>query len=176
MIGRRQNPELMLEEMLPVLHAAVRRNCPDWMRSSVDDLVQEAGIRILEIMRRGEGNRVFSSSYLWRTGYSVVIDEIRRRKRRKEQSLEDDHVAHLEGTGSADPEKRAESGAVGKAVRVCLSGLRDARRRAVVLRLMGHGVREIATLLDWSYKRAENLVRRGMEQLKNCLEERGFHP
>jgi len=173
---RARKPEQLIEEMLPVLRAAVHRNCPEWMRNSVDDLVQEAGIRLLEIIRRDEGKRVLSSSYIWRTGYSVVIDEIRRRRRRKEHSLEEKHVAHLAVAETGDPERLAESEMAGKAVRDCLSRLAEARRRAVVLRLLGHGVREISSLLEWSYKRAENLVCRGMEQLRACLTGKGIHP
>ena len=171
---RVQQPEQRIEEMLPVLRTAVYRNCPEWMRNSVDDLVQEAAIRMLEMLRRNEGKQAYSSSYLWRTAYSVVIDEIRRRRRRKEQSLEQE--CHDPATTSGDPERMAAGESMGRAVRDCLSRLAEARKRAVVLRLLGHGVREISSLLDFSYKRAENLVYRGMAQLRSCLEGKGVRP
>jgi RNA polymerase sigma-70 factor (ECF subfamily) len=48
------------------------------------------------------------------------------------------------------------------------------RRHAVTLSLQGHSVPEIGRLLGWTGKKAENLVYRGMADLRECLEGKGI--
>ena len=45
---------------------------------------------------------------------------------------------------------------------------------AVTLHLQGHRGAETARLLGWSAKRAENLIYRGLADLRACLEARGM--
>ena len=48
------------------------------------------------------------------------------------------------------------------------------RRLAVTLHLQGHSVPEAARLLDWAVKRTENLVYRGLADLRECLTAKGI--
>jgi len=162
-------------EMLSVIRAAVRRNAPPWLQNSTDDLVQDAAMKILEILNRSEGNRAFSSSYLWKVGYSVVIDEIRRARRRKEMVLEDEKNAQVLSPGPG-PEGLARMRIAGQAIRSCLALLSEERRQVLSLRLIGYKIREISSLLEWTFKRVENLVYRGMSELRSCLERKGIQP
>src|SRR6185503_5213995 len=74
---------------------AVRRQCPQWLRDHADDLVQCALVKVMAIAGAGEGTRVLSSFYLHRVAHSALVDEIRRRQRRREVALEvDDSEAH----------------------------------------------------------------------------------
>jgi RNA polymerase sigma-70 factor (ECF subfamily) len=50
------------------------------------------------------------------------------------------------------------------------------RRLAVTLYLQGHTVPEAARILDWSGKRTENLVYRGLADLRECLMAKGMRP
>jgi RNA polymerase sigma-70 factor (ECF subfamily) len=50
------------------------------------------------------------------------------------------------------------------------------RRRAVMLYLQGHSVPEAARLLGWTAKRTENLVYRGLADLRHCLRAKGHTP
>ena len=45
-----------------------------------------------------------------------------------------------------------------------------------MLHLMGHSVDEISALLECRYKQAENLVYRGLSDLRACLKTRGVKP
>jgi RNA polymerase sigma-70 factor (ECF subfamily) len=111
-----------------------------------------------------------SPGYLYRTAYSVVIDEIRRRRRLREVPLEPDVPAR---SNEGDPEHQTFSREVREAVTGCLVKLVASRRRAVTLHLLGHSVAEIGALLECRYKQAENLVYRGMSDLRGCLRKRG---
>src|SRR5262245_22370215 len=69
------------------LTQAVRRVCPSWLSSERDDLVQTALIKILERERRTGTQQQLEKAYLYRVAHSVMVDEIRSRKRKREEPL-----------------------------------------------------------------------------------------
>lgn len=157
---------------------AVARTCPRWLASESDDLVQNALLRVLEIQRRREGDVEFSTFYLRRAAYSVVVDEIRRRRRRGEVPLDSEAEGEEPGRPSEmpDPEEVSGSRELGRAIVGCLGRMIRPRRLAVTLHLQGHRIREVGGLMGWSAKKAENLIYRGLADLRECLESRGFMP
>lgn len=157
------------------LERAVRRTCPRWLAADTDDLVQAALLRVLEIRRKREGEAEFSAFYLRRAAHSAVVDEIRRRRRRGEVPLEAEEAGEPSWPNEeADPERRSQSRELGRAIGECLGGLIRPRRMAVTLHLQGHRIREVGDLLGWNAKKAENLIYRGLADLRSCLEEKGF--
>lgn len=149
--------------MLQALRAAVDRFCPPALRSSRDDLIQAAQLRLLEIDERGEQSAPRSTSYLWRVAYTTVVDEIRRLRRRGSWQQEEDDEAHAP---QAKPQLRID-------LRACLSALLAARRAAVILHLEGFRADEVASVLRADVKKAQNLVYRGLADLRRCLEAKG---
>lgn len=164
------------EGMRQRLVRAVARICPRWLAAQADDIVQAALIRVMEILRTREGDRPLAASYLWKVAYSVTVDEIRRVRRRRELSLDDDAPETLAATGDSDPEQARRSGETTAALADCLQRLVEARRLAVTLHLQGHSVPELARLLGWAAKRADNLVYRGLADLRRCLLSKGVNP
>ena len=166
------------------IERAVGRVCPPWLQASRDDLVQAATMRVLEIQKKSEEHRDFSSSYLRKVAYAVLVDEIRRLRRRSEVPLETvessesarTERATAEGSGSTTPEHRFAQRELGEAISDCLAGLKAERRQAVTLFLQGHSVPDAATRLGWTSKKTENLVYRGKADLQRCLEKKGFKP
>ncbi len=161
-----------------VLGAAVRRSCPHWLAADADDIVQAAVVKIVEVLARGEADVSLGSSYLWRVAHSCLVDEIRRRRRRPEVTLDEATAPEQRSHPSApvDPERRAASAGLAAAIRACLRGLREERRQAVNLYLLGHTVPEIARLAGWATKQADNLVYRGLADLRRCLAGKGVAP
>ncbi|HEY0514221.1 MAG TPA: sigma-70 family RNA polymerase sigma factor [Thermoanaerobaculia bacterium] len=161
------------------LARAVDRVCPRWMADRADDLVQVALMRVMEIQRKKEGTAEFSPFYLKKAAYSAMIDEIRRLRRRQEISLEgggeeEEPVAYDPAAPVPDPERASAGREIGRAIRDCLGRLVAPRRNAVTLNLQGHSVPEIGKLLGWTPKKAENLVYRGMSDLRGCLGQKGI--
>ncbi len=159
---------------------AVGRVCPPWLSDRAEDLAQLAAMRLLEIRRRSEGKAEQSASYLRKVAYSVVIDEIRKLRRRRETSLEAES-AEGETFGepaepAPTPEVRSAGRQIGDAIRDCLGRLVRPRRLAATLNLQGHSVPEIGRLMGWSAKKAENLVYRGLADLRECLTSKGVRP
>jgi RNA polymerase sigma-70 factor (ECF subfamily) len=158
------------------LELAVARICPAWLARNRDDIIQVALARLLDRAARGEGNDPLPSSYIWKTAYSVTVDYIRRDRRAGEVTLDevDSSASFIDRT--AGPEQRAGGRQIGVAIRACLQAIARPRRLAVVLHLQGHNVPEASRLLGWDAKRVENLVYRGLADLRACLDSKGLRP
>lgn len=133
-------------------------------------------LRVLEIGEKDEGPRSFSASYLWRVAYTTLVDEIRRYRRRREVDLTETPQEAPRGGGLPNPERAAAGTEIGRGIQACLATLVPPRRRAVTLYLLGHNVPEIHGLLGLRAKQAENLVYRGLGDLRKCLRSRDLAP
>jgi len=169
-------PDQRYADLRSRLERAVRAVCPQWSNDRRDDLVQSSLVKLMEIERKSEGNRHFSSSYLRRVAHSVVVDEVRRLRRRQETPLDDDPLVEVPTSPNTSPERHSAGREIHNAIRDCLGRLGRPRRLAVVLYLQGHTVPEASGLLGWAYKRTENLVYRGLARLRECLVAKGFEP
>ncbi len=158
------------------LARAVKRVCPGWLSNRSEDIIQASIIRVMEIKRRSEGKREFTTSYLWRVAHSALVDEIRRLRRLQETPLDDEDGEAQRPHRDPDPERVVAGNELGKGIQDCLGRLIDPRRRAVTLYLLGHTVPEAAQLLGWKNKRTENLVYRGLDNLRECLKSKGLKP
>lgn len=150
------------EELHAILLRAVRTRCPPALRSQAEDLAHTAWLRILE-RYRGEDFSRLEPSYFWKVAFTVIIDEIRRRAARESQVLE----------LAAAPEPLAAAPDLALEIRDCLGRLPESRQLPVILHLQGLRHVEVARALGSTEKRVENLVYRGLEQLRRCLEGKG---
>lgn len=170
------------------LVVSVRRTCPPWLGAEADDMVQTALLRVLDAGAKraeSEGSVELAASYLRKAAYSAVVDEIRRRKRRREIPLEDDGVdvdppadagpIRAIQASEPDPERLSVSREAARAIRSCLGEMVRSRRQAVTLYLQGHRIKEVGALMGWDPKRAENLIYRGLADLRECLGRQGVH-
>jgi RNA polymerase sigma-70 factor, ECF subfamily len=160
---------------------AVRRQCPAWLADHAQDIAQAALAKVMAQERGREGERTLTAFYIHRVAHSALVDEIRRRKRRPELSLEggseeSGERPSFEPVASGTPEADASFRELGAAVRECLTAVKRERRLAVTLYLQGHTVPETARILGWDAKRAENLVYRGLADLRQCLMGKGHRP
>ena len=157
------------------LVSAVKRVCPFWLQDRSEDLVQAGMLRVLQLQTKSEESRSFGASYLWKVAYSAMVDEIRRLRRAREVPLED-AAGSLPATSGSSPEQDAFGHELGREIYDCLGHLREKRRVATTLYLQGHSIVQIADLMAWKPKATENLVYRGVQQLRQCLENKGLKP
>lgn len=179
MIGDSQKETADYAQLHRDLVRAVDRVCPRWMADRADDLVQVAMMRVMEIQRKKEGTAELNAFYLRKAAYSAMIDEIRRLRRRQEVSFEggsdeDEAISYDPAAPDPDPERASAGRQVGRAIRDCLGLMVPPRRHAVTLNLQGHSVPEVGKLMGWTAKKAENLVYRGMADLRDCLGTKGI--
>lgn len=154
------------------LFRAVQRFAPPWMSDQLEDLAQTAVMRIL----RGSPSWTLDDPLLRKIAYSVVIDELRRRKRRPEVEMSPSMPERIANSGDVSPEILIHGVGIGESVLTALQRLSVERKRAVTLYLQDHTVPEIASLLGWDVKRASNSVYRGLADLKGELERCGVLP
>lgn len=164
-----------IERIRRLLSRAVAARCPRWLAEERDDLVQKALVRILKLSPDRAGDGGFSASYLNRVAFTVIADEVN--KRRQLPSYPLDVLPNGEPAASGKgPDRNQLNKELGSALRDCLQRLHPARRLASMLMLLGYKNREIAELMKWKAKQAENLVTRGRADLKRCLQEKGIKP
>ncbi len=156
--------------------SAVRRTCPSWLASQAEDIVQTVLVRLVRSAKKSEGNPSYSAMYLEKAAYGATVDEIRRRSRRKERPITETRAMESAPDPGADPERRTAASEISRAVRDCLTRLVRPRRLAVTLYLQGCSVPETGRRLGWTTKRAENLVYRGLANMRRCLETKGLNP
>ena len=142
-----------------VLERAIRSRCFGLLASARDDLVQSAMVRILERDRHEDLGRR-GASYAWKVAQSVIVDELRRlgRERRMAESVSEVKQSWV------DPAGRIQ-------LRQCLERLEERRRMAVTLHLSGLRIPEVARAAGWTEKTAENLIYRGLDDLRALLRE-----
>jgi RNA polymerase sigma-70 factor (ECF subfamily) len=109
-----------------------------------------------------------------RVAFCAAVDESRRLRRRKEVALE----ASMDAPGpeTEQPSRAARSGEIRSAIRECLVAISEKRSLAVTLYLQGHTAPQTARILGWSLTRTENLIYRGMADLRRCLARKGVTP
>lgn len=151
---------------------AVARICPPWLASQADDIAQRALIRLVQILERREGEARLGASYVRKAAYTATVDEVRRRRRQREVALE--AGGGEQASAGPDPERLRAAVEIDEALRDCLGRMVEGRRRAVTLHLLGHSVPEASRILGWSNKQVENLVYRGLADLRRCLVGKGF--
>ncbi len=132
-------------------------------------------VKVMATVERGDGATPLPLGYLQRVAYSATVDELRRRRVRAHDRTDEDGVRQAV-TDGADPEQRVLLREMGHDMADCLRQLDPPRRRAVTMHLQGLVRREVARILGWSIKQAENRIYRGLADLRRCLSSKGHAP
>ena len=178
---REEEIERRLEEILeryrPLLRAAISRACPPDLGIAIDDVEQEARLRIWRALKEATEIR-HPASYLYKVAASATLDAVRRAttlraSRRSEVAVEmlEETEGPVERAAAIAPDRLAEQRQLLERARRELGALEPDRRRAVGLHLQGFTPGEIAPLLGWSEPKARSLVYRGLAELRARLAE-----
>lgn len=164
-----------------LLRNAVASHCPDDMGLDVDDVMQEACLRLWRSVSSEKEIRD-PPSYLQRIAATATIDAIRSVRARREEQIQ--LSAEAEGGSEAEPvqpidtrispEIAAQQEQLMSIVEMALRRLPDNRQKAVRLHLQGFNATEVAELTTWSEAKARNLIYRGLEDLRSRLRDYGF--
>lgn len=162
----------LLDEYGHILRRAIRHVAPRSSGLDLDDIEQEARLRVWRALSR---KRILSrpESYLYRVAVTATLDAIRRLRARREEPLAapEDDSAHDEARhDAATPEQAALRSEQITRVGEALAQLATNRRQAVKLHLQGFTPAEIGRLRDWTEAKARNLVYRGLGDLRALLE------
>lgn len=159
--------EALLRAHEPRLRALFARHLGGRPGIDLDDLVQEARIRLWKALER-EKNVDALASYIQRVVTSVVVDALRRRAARPEDTVEEPLMAAV-AQASDTPDDALATAQRAAALRDALSRIPERRRQPAALLLQGFSTPEIARLLDSTEATVRNLAYRGVEDLKALL-------
>lgn len=159
------------------LEKAVAHQCPKWMQAERDDLVQAGMIKVMALQEKSDRGTSFNRTYIYRIAHSAMIDEIRRLRRRNETDIVDEEGQDLPlPDEDASPENQLLSREIGQNISHCLLNMITPRRLAVTLKLQGESAPQAAEILGWSLRKVENLLYRGLADLRQCLMSKGITP
>jgi len=152
----------------------VARFCPPWLRNEIDDIVQVAWMRLEAARGKDDGRSSPGATLITRVAFCATMDERRRLRRRREVALEES--GEVVGPEREQPSYAARAAEIRRAIGECLVAMREGRSLAVTLYLQGHGTASAARLLGWGAVKTENLIYRGLADLRRCLAAKGVAP
>jgi RNA polymerase sigma-70 factor (ECF subfamily) len=138
------------------------------------DASQEAFISAYKALNRFRGGNF--KAWLMRIVTNACYDELRRRKRRPQSSL-DEIIENYESSpllisqDEPGPEKQSQQAELVEAIRRCLEALPDDQRVAAVLcDVEGYDYREIASIMSISLGTVKSRISRARAKLRDCLQ------
>lgn len=145
--------------------------------SEIDEVMQEARIRLWKALGTSEKIQRAPASYIYRTVSSAALDFLRRRKVRREDSLDDatqfDNADFAHQRETDEPVRIAELQAL---VLRAVGLLVESRRAVVRMYLAGYDREEIQDVLGWSEAKTRNLLYRGLADVRESLLSWGVGP
>lgn len=166
----------LIEQYGAFLRSTIARFCPRDLGLQLDEIEQEARIRLWRALQR-EREIDDPPSYLYRIAASATIDAVRRVRARREISVAPAEDEDTESTTlvapTPSPDRVAARAELRTKVETALAPLATNRRRAVGLYLQGFTSTEIADLLGWCEAKARNLLYRGLRDLRRGLRSLG---
>jgi RNA polymerase sigma-70 factor (ECF subfamily) len=142
--------------------------------AAADDAAQEAFISAYKALNRFRGGNF--KSWLLRIVTNSCYDELRRRKRRPQSSLDEiteevESPAFLADDNTSAPEEMQQRGELVDAVQRCLDDLPDEQRLAAVLcDVEGREYQEIAEIMSVSIGTVKSRISRARSKLRDCLQ------
>lgn len=134
--------------------------------ATAEELVQETFLRVHRARRRYRAEARFST-WLYRIGTNLALNELRRpRQRRPHASTDDDEAPLPLVAGGSGPELHAQARLAVKDVARALDALPERQRAALWLSAVeGLSYAEVASALDTSTRSVKSLVHRGRATL-----------
>jgi RNA polymerase sigma-70 factor (ECF subfamily) len=167
--------EALLDEYGRFLRNTIARFCPKNLSAQINDIEQEAKIRLWRAVQ-SERDLSNPSFYIYRIAMTTTIDAVRKAQARHEEQLRleeegSDSVAvlALPTDPEQSPERAAQQKEFNAIIESALAKLVENRRIAVEFHLQGMTSQEIADLMDWTEAKARNLIYRGLEDLRKQL-------
>ena len=165
-----------IDRVLPRFGGLMRRaaQARGLLEHDVDEVLQDIRIRLWKSRASDENLEALGASYLHKVAISAVIDFLRRRTSRREDSL--DLVISAETVPIAlqvAPVDSSASAALTSRLEAALVGIMQNRRLVVQLHLEEYERHEIAGMTGWTEAKVRNLLYRGLDDLRAALRANG---
>ena len=160
--------ELLMEKHESKMYAVALRMCKN--REDAQDCLQDAMLRIYKALPSFKGQSSFST-WAYRITMNTCLDDLRRKKVRQAQSL--DQMLEI-GWSPVDDnnstERHIENSELKRNLSKAIGTLPEEMRAAVVLRdVQGFSYEEIASILSTNVGTVKSRISRGREKLREIL-------
>jgi RNA polymerase sigma-70 factor (ECF subfamily) len=143
----------------------------------IDEVMQDTRIRLWKALGTSDSIQQAPASYIYRTVTSAALDFLRRRRARREDSLDETgEFTPTPVTASRSADQTQQEGEIEHVVAQSVELLVESRRAVVRMYLAGFDREEIQQLLGWSEAKTRNLLYRGLADLRATLQARGYGP
>lgn len=140
-----------------------------------DGICGEVFCQLVRDIHRFEGDEAGFRSWVFVMVHHRLVDDVRRRRRRPEAVAAPEAFATV--ADSMNVEAEVVRGATEAEIRGVLDELTDAQRDVLLLRLFGGlTLEEVARSMDRRVGAVKALQRRGLEALRDKLDQRGLYP
>jgi RNA polymerase sigma-70 factor (ECF subfamily) len=143
--------------------------------ADVDEVVQDVRIRLWHALATRERIAGVTASYVYRTATTAALDLLRRRRARREVSIEAEAAA-TDVRLTVTAAKTAEQGELAERIAAAVDAVVATRRPVVRMWLAGFELREIMHAFGYSEPKARNLLYRGLADVRARLLEMGIGP
>ncbi|MCJ7582921.1 MAG: sigma-70 family RNA polymerase sigma factor [Candidatus Aminicenantes bacterium] len=158
--------EALIEKLYLVIQTSVQSFHPQKLGIDPEDLAQEIRIKLWKIFE-SDKKILNYSSYIKRVINSIIIDQIRT-SRRFEKIIDLEKRRNVQDQGISNVPIRIRQDVI-----LAVNSLIESRRKVVRWFLFGLSVSEIAKILNIDEAKANNLLYRGIKDLRNILESKG---
>ncbi len=160
--------EILMEKHEAKMYAVALRMCKN--REDAQDCLQDAMLRIYKALPSFKGQSSFST-WAYRITMNTCLDDLRRKKVRQAQSL--DQMLEI-GWSPVDEnnstERHIENSELKRNLSKAIQTLPEEMRAAVVLRdVQGFSYEEIASILSTNVGTVKSRISRGREKLREIL-------
>ena len=160
--------EILMEKHESKMYAVALRMCKN--REDAQDCLQDAMLRIYKALPTFKGQSSFST-WAYRITMNTCLDDLRRKKVRQAQSLDqmlDIGWAPVDENNTA--ERHLENNELKRNLSRAIQSLPEEMRAAVVLRdIQGFSYEEIANVLSTNVGTVKSRISRGREKLREIL-------
>jgi RNA polymerase sigma-70 factor (ECF subfamily) len=144
--------------------------------AAADDITQETFVTAFRKLDQFRGGNF--AAWLMRIATNASYDELRRRKRRRTDSLDDGEIDEEAdsrlASDTANPERFAQHAELKSAIEYCFEQLADAYRIVVTMSdIEEYSYEEIAGIVNVSLGTVKSRISRARAQLRDCLRANG---
>jgi len=164
-----------IEDISDSIKLIIWKVFPEINNLDKEDIEQEVKIKVWKLISSGKKLSHFPS-YIRRVVYTTTMDLMKKRGRRMtKMNFEQKSISQLKAPVNDSPDLILEKKEIRLIIGEAINSLSENRRIVLKLYLTGMNMNEMASFLNWSPKKVEHLLYRGLNDLKKKFEKEGLY-
>jgi len=172
-MGEKKISELkeLIENISDSIKLTIWKIFPEINNLDKEDIEQEVKIKVWKLISSG-GKISHFPSYIKRMVYTTTMDLMRKRGRKIDKiNYEQKSLSQLKACVTDTPDFIIEKKELRLIIEGAINLLAEKRKTVLKLYLTGMNMNEMAEFLNWTQKKVEHLLYRGLDDLKKIFEK-----